>query len=331
MSLSVKYSVLLILIFFIVLVVSSLMVGRYSVSLADLLNGLQSENIQNNQGWRVILDIRLPRILAAILVGAALSVAGAVYQIMFRNPLVSPDILGVSAGAGLGATLAIFMDADIWLIELSAFSFGLLAVLLVYLLSMRLQRLDNTLVLILTGVVISALFSAIISLLKIMADPYTQLSSMTFWLMGGLNTVQYTELFYTLPCVLLAFIPIILLRWRINLLNLTDDESRTLGISPHRIRFILILAATLMTSSVVAITGLIGWVGLIIPHIARMLVGARFSYIFFLSVILGPMFLLIADTAARVVAPIDLPLSILTSFIGAPFFIFLLINKNRKT
>lgn len=222
------------------------------------------------------------------------------------------------------------MNWPIWLIEVSAFSGGLLAVMLVYLLSIYLHRLDNTLVLILTGVVISALFGSMISLLKILADPYTQLSTMVFWLMGGLNTIQYPELLYTLPCILLALIPVVLLRWRINLLNLSDDESRTLGINPNRLRLLLILSATLMTSSVVAISGMIGWVGLIIPHIARLLVGARFTSVLILSMILGPIFLLLADTASRVMAAIDLPLSILTSFIGAPFFIFLLVGKNRK-
>lgn len=308
----------------------SLAVGRYPLDLSLLAAGLRHHNSYVDEIEQIMIHIRLPRMLAAVLVGAALATAGAVYQVMFRNPLVSPDILGVSAGAGFGAIFAIYMNWPVWLIEISAFGCGLLAVMLVYLLSRHLKRLDNTLVLILTGVVISALGGSMVSLLKILADPYTQLSTMTFWLMGGLNTVQYSELLYTTPGILLALIPIVLLRWRINLLNLSDDESRTLGLNPNRLRLLLIVSATLMTSSVVAISGMIGWVGLIIPHIARLLVGARFTAVLLLSLMLGPIFLLLADTASRMVATIDLPLSILTSFIGTPFFIFLLVARNRK-
>lgn len=331
MNVSVKWLIAGCVLALLLIAVISVMVGRYPVGWSDLFHIMTGVTGRRTaEVLQVIVDIRLPRLLGALLVGCALSAAGTVYQVMFRNPLVSPDILGVSAGASLGAVLAIYMKWPVVLIEICAFAGGLLAVMVVYLLSIRLRRLDHTLVLILTGVVVSSVFGSLISLLKILADPFTQLSTITFWLMGGLNTIQYAELKYTLPCVMVALLPIILLRWRVNLLNLSDDESTAIGINPHHLRLILIMAATLMTSCVVAISGTIGWVGLIIPHIARILVGARFTLVLLLSLLLGPAFLLLADTAARMVAPMDLPLSILTSFIGAPFFIFLLIRKNGK-
>lgn len=321
-----------VLLLLLMIAVSSLLVGRYPLSIANIIHLITADHsAATAKAGQILFDLRLPRLLAGLLVGAALAAAGSVYQVMFRNPLVSPDILGVSAGAGLGAILAIYLNLNIIFIELSAFAFGLLAVFLVCFVSVQLKKLDATLVLILTGVVISSVFGSMISLLKIMADPYTQLSTMTFWLMGGLNTIQYDELVYTTPFVLIGLIPIILLRWRINLLNLSDEEAQGLGIRPYYLRLILIAAATLMTSSVVAISGMIGWVGLIIPNIARLIVGAKYAYVLLLSLILGPLFLILSDTAARVIAPIDLPISILTSFIGAPFFIFLLLIKDRRS
>lgn len=320
------------ILFLLVIAMISLLVGRYPLSLHDITYSIWADHsVQTNRIRQVLFDLRLPRLLAGLLVGSALAAAGSVYQVMFRNPLVSPDILGVSAGAGFGAIVAIYLNLNILFIELSAFTFGLIAVFLVCFVAVQLKKLDTTLVLILTGVVISSVFGSMISLLKIMADPYTQLSTMTFWLMGGLNTIQYDELIYTTPFVLIGLIPIFLLRWRINLLNLSDEETKSLGIRPSHLRLILIFSATLMTSSVVAISGMIGWVGLIIPHIARLIVGAKFAHVLFLSLILGPIFLILSDTAARIIAPIDLPLSILTSFIGAPFFIFLLITKDRQS
>lgn len=324
-------ALMLALLFLLIVASASLLVGRYPLSLQDIIRLVSAEHtIEADQTRQILFSLRLPRLLAGLLVGMALAAAGSVYQVMFRNPLVSPDILGVAAGAGFGAIIAIYFNLNIFCIELSAFAFGLLAVLLVCLVATQLKKLDTTLVLILTGVVISSVFGSMISLLKIIADPYTQLATMTFWLMGGLNTVQYDELIYTLPFVFTGLIPVVLLRWRVNLLNLSDEEAESLGIQPNSLRLILIFSATLMTSSVVAISGMIGWVGLIIPHIARLIVGPKFAHVLFLSLILGPLFLVLADTAARVIAPIDLPISILTSFIGAPFFIFLLITKDRR-
>ena len=306
----------------------SLSVGRYPLNPADMIQAFSDGHSRSAQ---ILWQLRLPRLLAALAIGSALATAGAAYQVMFRNPLVSPDILGVSAGAGFGAALAIYAGMNLVMIALSAFISGLVAVATVCLIAGRLKKSDNTLALVLTGVVVGSIFSALISLFKILADPYTQLSTITFWLMGGLNTITYTELAYTLPLLLCGLLPLVLLRWRVDLLTLGDEEAQSLGVNVAALRLLLIVSATLMTSAAVAVSGMIGWVGLIVPHIARLLVGAKFSRVLALSLLLGPLFLILADTAARTLAPIDLPLSILTAFIGAPYFVWLLLARERSS
>src|SRR5690606_16983908 len=264
------------------------------------------------------------------LVGGALAAAGAAYQGMFRNPLVSPDILGVSAGAGLGAVLGIFLGLPLPWVQLLAFVGGLLAVSLVYLLASRIRRHDPVLVLVLAGVALGTLLGAGISLLKILADPYSQLPSITFWLLGGLNGVSFADLASAAPLMLAGLLPLALLRWRINLLSLSDEEAAALGLNISRIRLLLILSATLMTASAVAITGIIGWIGLVVPHMARLLVGPEFSRLLPASLLLGASFLLLTDTLARTLAGIELPLGILTALIGAPFFLLLLARGGRS-
>ncbi|MGR3750208.1 FecCD family ABC transporter permease [Pasteurellaceae bacterium 22721_9_1] len=290
---------------------------------------LFNNNIQNNIDI-VLWNIRLPRILTALIVGAALSVAGATYQGMFKNPLVSPDILGVTSGAGLGAVIAIYLDFPLIMIQFMAFTGGLLAVSSVYLIARTVRNYQSILSLVLSGVAISALLGAGISLLKILSDPYNQLSSITFWLLGGLNMANLADLQIVAPLVCLSLIPLILLRWRMNLLSLDDEEATALGINPHRTRLIFIFSATLMTSATVSITGLIGWVGLIIPHIARLWIGADFRYLLPTSLCLGSAFLLLADTIARSTFAIEIPLGVITASVGAPFFLSLLIKEGRS-
>lgn len=273
---------------------------------------------------RVLLDIRGPRVLAGLLVGACLAGAGVVYQGLLRNPLVSPDVLGVSAGAGLGAVAGIFLSLPAVMIQLLAFAVGLGTVGLVYMIAAAVRGRDPTLVLVLGGVVVGALAGAAISLLKILADPYDQLPAITFWLLGSLASVRGTELWNILPAVLVGLVPLVLLRWRVNVLSLGDEEAKALGIEAGRLRAIIIAAATLMTASVVAIAGVIGWVGLVIPHIARMLVGPNFERLLPAAMLMGGSYLVLVDALARSIGHIEVPIGILTAVVGAPFFLWLL-------
>jgi iron complex transport system permease protein len=277
----------------------------------------------------VVLQVRGPRILAALLVGAALAAAGTAYQGMFRNPLVSPDILGVSAGAALGAVLGIFLSQDALTIQLGAFAGGLAAVGLVYAVGAQVRRHDPILSLILAGIVIGTLLGALIALIKYLADPYNQLPAITYWLLGSLAAVSPRDLALAAPFALAGLVPLYLLRWRMNLLSLTDDEARALGVSVGRLRLAVVCAATLMTAAAVAISGIIGWVGLLVPHAARMLVGPEFSRLLPLAMLLGAAFLLAVDTLARTLAPIEVPPGVLTALIGTPFFLWLFASARR--
>jgi iron complex transport system permease protein len=314
------------------LMLGAALVGAYPVSLADMtaavgrrLAGAPAEG----QIETVLFEVRLPRVLAAALVGAALAAAGAAYQALFRNPLVSPDILGVSTGAGLGAVLGIFLSLPVAGIQLCAFVVGLATVGLVYAVASMVHGREPILVLVLAGVVVGSLAGAAISLLKILADPYDQLPAIVFWLLGSLAAMRRAEVWSAVPLVLLGLVPLVLLRWRINVLSLGDEEAKALGVEAGRLRLAVIGAATLMTASVVAISGVIGWVGLVIPHIARMLVGPSFDRLLPTAMLLGASYLLLVDTLARTMARIEMPLGILTAIIGAPFFLWLL-AKGRE-
>ena len=304
----------------------SLVTGKYPLTLGELWQSLITAGRAETNADIVLWNLRLPRLLAGIVVGASLAAAGASYQAMFRNPLVSPDILGVSAGAGLGAVFAIFLSLPLAAVQLFAFVGGLMAVALVYLISLTSRQFDPTLVLVLAGVAIGSLLGAGISLIKILADPYSQLATITFWLLGGLNAVSKSELLWALPFMLLGLLPLILLRWRINLLSLSDMEAQALGVNTGFLRFLLIICATLMTAAAVSFTGIIGWIGLVIPHVARLLVGPEFSRLLPSSLLIGSIFLVLTDNVARNAASIELPLGVLTSLIGAPFFLYLLLK-----
>ena len=307
----------------------SLTLGKYPVPLSALWASLMGREVPDTVET-VLWQLRLPRAVAAALIGAALSAAGAAYQAMFRNPLVSPDILGVSAGAGLGASFAIFMGMSLLWVQSLAFAGGMLAVACVYLIARAARRHDSVLVLVLAGVAIGALLGAGLALLKLLSDPSVQLPTITFWLMGGLQAITKEELPWLVPGLLLGLIPLALLRWRVNLLSLPDDEARALGQHPARLRQLLIAAATLMTACAVSFSGIIGWVGLIMPHIARLLVGAEFSRLLPASLLLGASFLVLTDLLARTATGMELPLGLLTSLLGAPFFLFLLLRTRRS-
>ncbi|MBS0293140.1 MAG: iron ABC transporter permease [Proteobacteria bacterium] len=308
--------------------------GKYPVAPADLWRAVAARVTGGELGLSpavqtVVWHIRLPRVAAGLLVGMALAAAGAAYQGMFRNPLVSPDILGVSAGAGLGAVVAIYLGLPIAVVQALAFVGGLLAVGAVLAVAGLVRRHDPVLVLVLAGVAVGALLGAGISLIKILADPTTQLPSITFWLLGGLNAVTPADLAATAPALLAGLVPLALLRWRVNLLSLPDEEAQALGVSVARLRLVLVAAATLATAAAVSLTGIIGWVGLVVPHVARLLVGPEFSRLLPASLLLGGGFLVAADTLARTAAAIELPLGILTALVGAPFFLFLLARGGK--
>ena len=310
-----------------------LAVGPYPLSLDDVLHAaaraLGVDQGAPTPGEIVFGRVRLPRVAAGMLVGAALAGAGTTYQTLFRNPLVSPDILGVATGAGLGAVAGILLSLPVLGIQGLAFAGGLVTVALVWLIAAALRGHDRTLVLVLGGVVVGALAGACISLVKILADPYDQLPAITFWLLGSLAGVKLADLATVAPLVLAGLVPLVLFRWRIGVLSLGDDEARSLGVDVFRLRALVIGAATLMTASVVAVSGVIGWVGLMIPHIARMLVGPNFSRLLPASMLLGASFMLIVDMAARSIARVETPLGILTAVLGAPFFLWLLARGRR--
>jgi iron complex transport system permease protein len=256
-------------------------------------------------------------------VGASLSISGAAYQGMFRNPLVSPDILGVSAAAGFGAALAILLSGNSVAIQVSAFAFGILGVILTYLIS-RVYKTTPILMLVLSGVVVSAFFGALISVTKFVADPYQKLPAITFWLMGSLGTASLRDVVAMLPSIFLGTVGLMLVRWRINILSMGDEEARSLGVNTERLKIIIIFCATLLTAAAVCVSGIIGWVGLIIPHVGRMLVGPDHRWLLPASIALGAAYVLLMDDLARTVTSAEIPLGILTAIIGAPFFAYLL-------
>ena len=277
----------------------------------------------------VILHVRGPRVLAAALVGAALAVAGTAFQGLFRNPLVSPDILGASSGAALGAVVGIYFSLGVLGIECLAFAGGLVAVAGVYLIGTLVPARDPILLLVLAGVVIGALLGAGVGLMKYLADPYNQLPAMTFWLLGSLASTNGTDLISLFIPVAIGSAVLMALRWRMNVMSLPEEEARALGVPTGPLRIAIIAAATLVTSASVAASGIIGWVGLIVPHLARALVGPDFARLVPAAAILGGGYLLLIDTVARTAASIEIPLGILTAFIGTPFFIWLLADVQR--
>jgi iron complex transport system permease protein len=310
-------------------------VGRYPVTLAELVDVLIARlggrpSAAPPAVENVVLLVRGPRVAAAVLVGAALAVAGTAFQGLFRNPLVSPDILGASSGAALGAVLGIYFSLGIIGIESLAFAGGLVAVAAVYLIGSLLRARDPILVLVLTGVVIGSLLGAGVGLVKYLADPYNQLPAMTFWLLGSLAATTVSDLLPLTGPVALGILVLIALRWRLNVMSLPEDEARALGLATGPIRIAIVAAATLVTSASVATSGIIGWVGLVVPHLARALVGPDFPRLIPTAALLGGGYLLFIDTLARTAAPVEIPLGILTAVIGTPFFIWLLAGMQRN-
>jgi iron complex transport system permease protein len=308
-------------------------VGRYSIPLSEIRDIFLSRLGWVTPYWdrtieQVLLDIRTPRIILSILVGGALAVSGASYQTLFKNPLVSPSILGVSSGAAFGAALAMVMNGPWWAVQICALVFGLLAVLGASLISLIFGRRELT-VLILGGVVVSSLFGSMLSIIKLVADTDSQLPSIVFWMMGSLGRGTNEDVLVMLGCLAASLLMLYLFRYQINALSAGQDEAASMGVRTGLVKAVVIVSATLMTVSAVSICGIVGWVGMVIPHIARTITGASFPKLTVISFGLGALFLLLVDTLIRGVPGLDLPLGVLTSIIGTPIFVFFL-SRVRK-
>lgn len=305
-------------------------IGRYSIGIGDIINTLLPSSLApadiDPNIKTVIYNIRLPRVLIAALAGSGLAIAGAAFQSLFSNPLATPDTLGVATGASFGAALGIMLGFGSIGIQLCAFVIGIGCVGLVYFIS-KVKGERSIIMIILAGMVISSLFQAMVSLIKYVADPQDTLPQITFWLMGSLSGVGYEELMLGSPFIIIGIIIIFLLRWKMNMLSLHEDESKSLGVNLKVIRLFTIISAALITASVVSICGNIGWVGLLIPHISRMIFGNNNKSVIPACIGFGAIFMIVIDTVARSATAAEIPISILTAVIGAPFFIILL----RKT
>ena len=275
------------------------------------------------QVYSVLINVRLPRIILAVLCGAGLAVSGAAFQSIFSNALSTPDKLGVAAGASFGAALALMLKAGLIVVQLTALTVGFVAVVLTYLISRQRQGVSTVMV-VLSGMVIASLFEAGISIIKFVADTESQLPAITYWLMGSLSNTNYRSLALGAPFIMIGIGVIFALRWKLNVLMLSEEEAKTMGVNVKLMRVIVALAATMITASCVSMCGQVGWVGLLIPHICRMLFGSNNRQVVPASISLGASFLLIMDTVARSATAAEIPISILTAMIGAPFFILLL-------
>jgi len=308
----------------------SFLVGYYPLSPIEVIKAFGSQfGYQGDvlpQAITIFWKIRLPRILSACLIGASLSVAGSVYQGMFRNPLVSPDILGVSSGASLGAAIAIFIGMPNIIIQVSAFVGGVAAVALSYLISRKSAH-SQTLSLVLTGSMVMALCNAGVIMIKYVGDPNNVLQQLTFWLMGSLAKTNMEALGWSAGAMIVGILVIFILRWRINLLTFDDEEAKSLGINIKKYRLIFIISSTLLSAAAVCLGGLIGWVGLMMPHIGRALVGPDYKRLIPACAILGATFLMLMDDIARTILSLELPLGVVTSVLGAPFFVYLIIKR----
>lgn len=300
--------------------------GRLLSGLFPRAAGWGLEAFWDSSMEAVAWNIRMPRVLLACLVGCSLSAAGASYQGVFQNPMASPDVLGATNGAAFGAALAILLGAASQLVTFSAFTASILCVLLAFLVS-RIAAGKQVLTLVLAGIMVGSLFSAGTSFIKLAADPSNQLPEITYWLMGSLSGASWREVQLALLPMAVGLVPLYLLRWRVNVLTLGDEEARTMGVNAGRVRGLVILSATLITAASVAVSGMIGWVGLVIPHLSRKLVGNDYKYLMPASMLFGAAFLLVVDNVSRSLLTSEIPIGILTAFVGAPFFIWLITRK----
>lgn len=312
----------------------SLMLGRYPITPIEAVGMLANLALPIDPFWTsqqetLFFQVRLPRIALALMVGCSLAAAGAAYQGTFQNPLVSPDILGASQGAAFGAAVAILLGLGSLSISVFAFACSIAAVLLVLAIGTRAKG-NHLLIVVLAGVMVSSLFQAGVSFTKLIADPTDQLAAITYWLMGSLTGAKWSDMAFSLGPIAIGLAVLFALRWRINVLTMGDDEASTMGVNARRVRLIVIMAATLVTAASVSISGMIGWVGLVIPHFARMIVGCDYRKLLPASMLMGASFLLIVDDVARLVATSEIPIGILTAFVGAPFFLYLITRRKQE-
>lgn len=317
----------------VITVIISFRLGRYPISNQELFGIIFSKihwaaPFWTEQTESILFNVRLPRIVLACLVGCCLSVAGAAYQGIFQNPMAAPDILGASAGAAFGAALAILHYGNSCIITCSAFGFSLLSVALVYCISKR-ARGSAVLGLILSGIMVSSIFSAGTSYIKLVADPTDQLPAITYWLIGSLAGAKMSQIQFAIVPMATGLAVLLLFKWQLNILTMGEDEARTMGINVKHIRLLVIVAATLVTAASVSVSGMIGWVGLVIPHLTRRLVGNNFKHLIPATMLTGPIFLLLVDNVSRNLLTTEIPLGILTAFIGAPFFIYLITRRGE--
>lgn len=320
-------SIVLLIFFPIILFFASFLLGRYPISPIDVVKTVLCPIFPqlevSSTLTTIVYEIRLPRIIGALVVGASLAMAGTAFQSIFKNPLVSSDLLGVSNGAGFGAALAILISGANIVTQIFAFVFGLISVSLTYLIS-KSYKVGGILVLVLSGVAISAFFNALISAIKFIADPDDKLPEIVYWLMGSLASITMDKLLMIAIPVLIGATILLLLRWHMNLLAMGDEEAQALGLNPNRVRLFIIAGCTILTSAAVSISGIIGWIGLIIPHMARMIVGPDNKILIPASLSLGASFLLLIDNISRAIISIEIPIGILTAIIGVPIFLYLL-------
>lgn len=312
----------------------SFVMGRYGVPLGQVVRILLSGVLPLEQTWTdnmaiAVLNVRLPRILLACLVGCGLSAAGTGYQTVFQNPMAAPDILGASSGACFGAALAILTGQGAVMITVFAFLASLLSVALVYLVGNH-TRGNRVVNLLLAGIMVGSLFSACTSYIKLVADPTNQLPQITYWLMGSLSGTRMGTVKFAAVCMAVGLVPLLLLRWRMNLLTLSPDEARAMGVHTDRLRLAVILSSTVLTAAAVSVSGMIGWVGLVIPHLSRRIVGSDCRRLMPMSCLFGAAFLLLVDNMARCLTATEIPIGILTAFVGAPFFIYLMVKGGDR-
>ncbi len=313
-----------------VTIVVAVSLGRYTVSLPHVLQILASGLIPDagvTETERTVVElVRLPRVILGVLVGGGLGVAGAALQATFRNPLVSPDIIGVSAGASFGGAVALLLGLGTGFLVGGAFVSGLVALGLLF--ALTAGRASSMLMVVLGGVVLGSFFAALVGLVQYFADPYSSLPAIVFWLLGSLATATWAKVFVAMVPILLGTAVVLLLRWRLNVLSLGDEEATSLGLRPSRLRWVFLLSCALIVAGAVAVSGAVGWVGLVIPHLARMWVGPDHRFLLPVSFLLGATYLITIDTVARTVTAGEIPLGVLTALLGAPVF-FLLLRRNR--
>ena len=317
----------------ILLILACLCVGKYSISPGECIRIIFGKLTGAAPSWdgmdeKMLIGVRLPRTIAAVIVGAALSLSGAVYQGIFKNPLVSPDFLGVSSGACVGAAIAILMSLSSLAVQIFAFAGGIIAVALTLFIP-RVMRSKSNIMLVLAGIIVGGAMSSILGFIKYIADPETQLAAITYWQLGSFAYVDNAAVLSVIPLCIIAAVIVIAMSWWINILSLGEQEAASLGANVGVLRGVCIVCSTVLTASAVCISGTIGWVGLVIPHFGRMIAGSDNRRLLPAAALIGGIFMLFVDTVTRIIGPAEMPVSILTGLIGAPFFAWLLYRQRR--